>query len=76
MKRLSSAISWTTSVGAILGFAGSVIWLGIRFAIDGMPKHFFGEPLGWAVLFAACGAAIGLGIGLLYAFYKLWMNEA
>src|SRR5580700_7206970 len=74
MKRISSAISLTTSVGAILGFAGSVIWLGIRLVIDGMPKHFWGEGFGWAVLFAACGAAIGFGIGLVYATYKLWMN--
>jgi hypothetical protein len=76
MKQISSFMSLTTSVGAILGFAGSVIWLAIRLAIDGMPKQFWGEGLGWAVLFAACGAAIGLGIGLFYAFYKLWMNEA
>ncbi len=79
MKRISSAISLTTSTGAILGFAGSVTWLAIRLAVDGVPKDFWGEGFGWAMLFVgiltAFGGAIGLGIGLVYATYKLWMNE-
>jgi hypothetical protein len=73
-------MSLTTSAGAILGFAGSTTWLAIRLALDGMPKDFLGEGLGWAMLFVgivtAFGGGIGLGIGLVYAFYKLWMNEA
>jgi hypothetical protein len=79
MKRISSVISLTTSTGAILGFAGSTAWLSIHLALHGMPKDFFGEGLGWAMLFvgivAALGGGIGLGIGLAYATYKLWMNE-
>jgi hypothetical protein len=73
-------MSLTTSTGAILGFVGSTTWLAIRLAHVGIPKDFVGEPLGFAIIFvvfwaAFCGG-IGLGIGLAYAFYKLWMNEA
>jgi Zn-dependent membrane protease YugP len=79
MNRISSFMSLTTLVGASLGFAGSVTWLAIRLAVDGMPKDFFGEGFGWAMLLVgiltAFGGAIGLGIGLVYATYKLWMNE-
>jgi hypothetical protein len=44
-----------------------------------MPKDCWGEGFDWAMLFVgiftAFGGGIGLGIGLLYATYKLWMNE-
>jgi hypothetical protein len=51
MKRISSVMSLTTSAGAILGLAGSLTWLAIRLALSGMPKDFFGEGFGWAILF-------------------------
>ena len=35
-----SLMSWA---GAILGFGGSVAWLAIRLALNGIPKDFFGE---------------------------------
>jgi hypothetical protein len=80
MKRISSVMSLTTSAGAILGFLGSAAWLAIRLALNGIPKDFFGEGFGWAMLFVgmvtAFGGGIGLGIGIAYATYKLWMNEA
>jgi hypothetical protein len=80
MKRIYSAMSLTTLIGALLGFGGSVAWLAIRLASTGIPKDFFGEGLGWALLFVGIltvfGGGIGLGVGLVYATYKLWMNEA
>jgi hypothetical protein len=79
MKRIASVMSLMSWAGAILGFGGSVAWLAIRLALNGIPKDFFGEGFGWAMIFvgiitAFCGG-IGFGIGLVYATYKLWMNE-
>jgi hypothetical protein len=76
---VESSMSLTISAGAILGLAGSMTWLAIRLALNGVPKDFFGEGLGWAIVFVgaitAFGAGIGLGVVLAYGFYRAWMNQ-
>jgi hypothetical protein len=77
-RRLLSVMGLTTLTGALLGCIVSVTyWLAIRVVLD-LPMDFFGEGLGWAMLFVGLHSAfwggIGFGLGLLYATYRLWMN--